>query len=351
LGNFLGNEITADGSQKRSIPKLCLFAHYDQDGLIGDHVRAYLDALGGCGFSIVVISTAPLVADACKALPPHVLDVIVRENSGLDFGSWAHGFREWAHRCEGDLLLANDSVYAPVGDLEAALARLTAEKADIFGMVASNEVRPHLQSWFLLFRDRVWRHPDFSAFLNQPFGDFTKTEVILRGEVGLAEFAKRNGFRMHAAFPRRDAGTLPLTIVVNPTHFLWREIVCDAELPFIKVQLLRDNPMMLPELSDWKAIAAARAPLMEGLIESHLQRVGRQPDVERDHPARNLFADYVRRDYVAARAGDRMAQWLNRLRFRVTLLPAQLRDLVEPIPVIGPALKAAWHFAKGDRRA
>jgi lipopolysaccharide biosynthesis protein len=339
--------------RQNDLSRLCLFAHYDVDGVIADHVRSYLEALGSCGFKIVVISTASLDMAARQGLTPDVIDVIVRENIGLDFGSWARGFNDWAHCCTGDLLLANDSVYAPIGDLAAAVSELSGNGADVRGMVLSQEFQPHLQSWFLLFSKRVWQHPDFRTFLNQPFGDLTKTEIILRGEVGLAEFMSRNGFSSYSAFPPQK-DMLPPRIAANPTHFLWREIICDAGLPFIKVELLRDNPMKLPGISDWRMIVAEKAPAMLAPIERHLGRV-RNHSAPHDQSV-NLFAEMVRRDYRAARERKRFAQELNRIRFklsgirhRLLRLAAALYDRVEPMPVVGAAAKAARDFARRRR--
>lgn len=339
--------------RETDISRLCLFAHYDVDGVIADHVRSYLEALGSCGFKIVVISTARLDTAALQGLTPDVIDVIVRENIGLDFGSWARGFHDWAHCCTGDLLLANDSVYAPIGDLAAAVSELTANAADVRGMVQSYEFQPHLQSWFLLFSKRVWQHPDFRTFLNQPFGDLTKSEIILRGEVGLAEFISRNGFSSYSAFPPQK-DMLPPRIAANPTHFLWREIICDAGLPFIKVELLRDNPMKLPGVSDWRTIVAEKAPAMLAPIERHLGRV-RNPSAPHDQSV-NLFAEMVRRDYRAARERNRIAQELNRVRSRLSAIHHRLLRLVsvlyeriEPLPVVGPVAKAARDFARRRR--
>ncbi len=339
-----------DSPRQPDTSRLCLFAHYDVDGVIADHVRSYLEALGSCGFKIVVISTAKLDPTATQGLTPDVIDVIVRENIGLDFGSWARGFNDWAHCCTGDLLLANDSVYAPIGDLAAAVSDLSASPADVRGMVQSYEFQPHLQSWFLLFTKRVWQHPDFKSFLNQPFGNLTKSEIIMRGEVGLAEFIARNRFTSYSAFPPQK-DTLPPRIAANPTHFLWREIICDAGLPFIKVELLRDNPMKLPGVSDWRTIVAEKAPAMLALIEQHLGRV-RNESALHDHSV-NLFAEMVRRDYRAARKRDRLAQELNRIGFkligvrhRLLRLAAALYDHVEPVPVVGQAAKAVRDFAR-----
>src|SRR4051794_30873889 len=99
---------------------LCLFAHFDKDAFVDDYVLHYLAALKDLSFSIVFITTSPLSADEQAKLAGLCNDVILRSNAGLDFASWAVGLQRYADTLDGRLLLVNDSVYAPVGDLPRA---------------------------------------------------------------------------------------------------------------------------------------------------------------------------------------------------------------------------------------
>lgn len=331
------------------VKRLCLFAHFDIHDVVAPHVRTYLAALGSCGFSIVIISTSSLPADVRDELPANVIDVILRDNSGLDFGSWACGFRKWGQNCAGDLLLANDSVFAPVGDLDLALERLVSVDADIFGMVASNEIRPHLQSWFLLFRRAAWDRPAFEAFLNQPFDTFDKSEVIAKGELGVTDFAAEQGLRVHAAFPASTIPHRPL-VKANPTHYLWREIVELDNLPFVKVDLLRDNPARLTSVTNWRRIVGAKAPDLLIDMEAYLRRVRGSVSADERPNVANLIESFVEIDYACAAGGRRFAQIANYARFQMALLPTLLRDRVLQIPVLGPVAQWLWHRLRGSHR-
>src|SRR5579872_6975427 len=113
----------------------CLFAHFDKDDKVDEYVLRYLKHIKELNFSIVFISTARLPPGEVERLRSDCFDVIVRENVGLDFGSWAVGFAKHAAAINGRLLLANDSVYGPIGSLPDAVDRLTSRPADFYGLV------------------------------------------------------------------------------------------------------------------------------------------------------------------------------------------------------------------------
>src|SRR5262245_35466952 len=165
---------------------LCLFAHFDKDAIVDDYVLHYLAALKGRSFSIVFITTSPLSADEQAKLAGLCDDVILRPNAGLAFGSWALGLQRYGDAIDGRLLVVTVRVYGPVGDLARAFTRLTAERADFYGMVESLAVAPHLQSWFLLFENHVVRSSAFRAAFAHRFENMTKDDVIKAGELGLS---------------------------------------------------------------------------------------------------------------------------------------------------------------------
>jgi len=222
---------------------VCLFAHYDKDDKVDEYVLRYLEKIKELHFSIIFISTARLAETVVERLRADCSDVILRENTGLDFGSWSAGFAKHRSAIQHRLLLANDSVYGPIGPLATALDRMTRKPADFYGLVESLEKSSHLQSWFLLFEPWVVRHATFKAILTQPFAEMTKAQIIENGEVGLSRRLLDAGFRYQALYMINEAGLTARRYAVNPMHPLWRELLFEGGVPFLKVQLLRDNPV------------------------------------------------------------------------------------------------------------
>ncbi|WP_419952603.1 MULTISPECIES: rhamnan synthesis F family protein [Hyphomicrobiales] len=295
---------------------LCLFAHFDQDNILADYVPYYLEAIRAAGFDIVVISTSDLSADDILRLRSVAHDVILRENNGHDFASWALGIERYASLVSGQLMIANDSVYGPIGDLIRAIERLTSVSSDVYGMIESREINRHLQSWFIIFEPHVHASLAFKSVFRQPFHQMSKSEIIRKGEVGLSQSLIANGYNIRALFDGNFNNGQRLRISSNTSHFLWRELIENEDIPFLKIELLRVNPCRIGSISRWIDVVAAKRPELVPMIKDHLVRTskGRKDDAAspRCGPAsRNDPEFFVGRDYVYAAAGRRTASLIN----------------------------------------
>jgi lipopolysaccharide biosynthesis protein len=266
---------------------LCLFSHFDKDNKVDEYVLRYLRELKQLQFSIVFISTADLPTREIGRLRGECSDVIVRENTGMDFGSWSVGFAKYEDKLTGRLLLANDSVYGPIGDFTAAFRRLTSGRADFYGFVESIEIAQHIQSWFLLFERAVTKSAEFTDILHRPFSTMTKKEIIQRGEVDLSRNLVERGFKYNASY-LSSPGFGARYFSLNPTHILWRELLLEQNVPFLKIELLRDNPLGLEDAETILDAVDSLDPEFSGIIKRHLARV-------RAEPARRTEASMPRR--------------------------------------------------------
>ena len=102
-------------SSHRYSGKVCIFSHFDRDSIVRRYVLGYVEAIAGAGFSVMFVSTSDrIAAEDRKHLEGFGAEVHLRENKGIDFGSWQYGlniidkFDDVSH-----LLLANDSVFGP----------------------------------------------------------------------------------------------------------------------------------------------------------------------------------------------------------------------------------------------
>jgi lipopolysaccharide biosynthesis protein len=251
---------------------LCVFAHYDRENRVDAYVLTYLQALRRVGYDIVFASASPLPRAELSKLSGIVFDAIVRENAGHDFGSWQQAMARHQPTPDGNLLMTNDSVYGPIGDLGDAIGRLTSQAADAYGMVENAGIARHLQSWFILLRPRAHAHPAFRRVFAQDFSKLAKPQIIRRGEVALSQGLIAAGLRLHALYtPTEPRGLLP-PVIVNPTHAHWRRLVEAHGVPFLKVSLLRRNPGRISGLCEWRAIVEAHAPELVPIIAAHLAR-------------------------------------------------------------------------------
>jgi lipopolysaccharide biosynthesis protein len=292
---------------------VCLFAHFDQDDKVDDYVLRYLKKIKDLKFSIVFISTARLGQSDVERLGAYGCEVILRENTGLDFGSWSAGFAKCGSAIGGRLLLANDSVYGPIGSLAVALDRLTQKRADFYGLVESVEIAPHLQSWFLLFEPWVVKSAEFGEILAQPFSAMTRRQIIQNGEVGLSRRLMGMGFR-YEALHRNDRGGLSRRHDANHMLVFWRELLLVEGIPFLKIELLRDNPIGGENATAILQAAEQIDPLICGLIRSHLARATPRP--QRAALPRCRYAA-IRKLYNCRRESRRVAGAFNLIKLEM----------------------------------
>lgn len=309
--------------------RLCLFAHFDQDDIVADYVIYYLEAIRAAGFDVVVISTSDLSTDDVSRLRSVAHDVILRENKGHDFASWALGIERYASLVSGQLMLANDSVYGPIGDLSRALTRLTSVPSDVYGMIESSEIKRHLQSWFIIFEPHVHASLAFRSVFKQPFHHMSKADIIRQGEVGLSQNLIAHGYSIRALFDGNFTNGQSLRISSNTSHFLWRELIENEDIPFLKIELLRVNPCRIASISRWVDVVAAKRPELVPMIEDHLARTskGRTHDVASLHRRSDFHHDlqnFTGRDYAYASAGRAISGLSNQIFYRIYLMTREL---------------------------
>ena len=188
--------------------------------------------------------------------------LLTRRNIGLDFGAWRMALRALSlpRPDTNRILLINDSVYGPLLPLAPLLARMPANGADLWGLTDSQERGWHLQSYFLLAGPTLIRSPIWRSFWRGVVPLPFKRWTVGRYEVGLSQRVLKAGFSARALFPH--------TSVANPTLGEWRALL-EAGFPFLKRELLRDNPTGVENLDSWRDLVP---PARAAEIDADLRR-------------------------------------------------------------------------------
>ena len=278
-------------------PRALVYAHWDCDGVVDDYVIHALRQYRPTVERIVFVSTNHRVA--CPALDG-VADVVVRrENLGFDFSSWQAGLRRLDVPAYDEILFANSSVYGPLWPLAALLAAPRVLASDLWGMTISVEPVPHLQSYFMGMSRRLLASACGQGLWHDVRPVPRKQDAIEACELCWMAACTAAGFRVHALFDGRRHPTVPvgeqlanllawpppLRLVgryrrrlrrppYNPTHLHWKQVL-ETGVPFVKVDLLRDNPVGVhpQRIRNW---IATRTSYPEELIGRHLHRVARR---------------------------------------------------------------------------
>lgn len=291
-------------------PKIVLFMHFDGRGMVRAQLLDYMRDLHANGRTVVFVSNAAKLTPASlEALREICAVVILRRNIGYDFGAWrdAVDYLGLPRADTEEVILANDSVFGPLLPLGDTLRRLDYAKADIWGLTESWQVRYHLQSFFLAFGPAALRAPAWAKFWRSVRPVPMKYYIVNAYEVGITQAMVKGGLRCAALWPyekliklvSRDeleklivaeeselgkADPIQITrklqvlrirdgvarrVALNPTSDLWRQLLLSG-FPFIKRELLRDNPTKVEDVGDWvevvrDSLAADPEPILQDL--------------------------------------------------------------------------------------
>lgn len=261
--------------------RFALFAHFDRDNRVDDYVIHHVIRLDRAGAVVIFVTTSRLSAGELGRIAPLCAAVIERENIGVDFGSWRTALLVYPRLMQSRLLLfANDSVYGPIHPLETVLRRMEESACDFFAITESLEIKPHYQSYFLGFKSSCLRSAPFRSFLRDIDLLNSRHKVIRRYEIELKAALEGGGLRGRALVPAQGGST------DNPMLSDWRGVL-NRGGPYLKVQLLRDNPRRVV-IDDWPRAVRSRGYDRE-LIARHLRRVSEQA-AEPPARRRRLFA-------------------------------------------------------------
>jgi len=240
---------------------LCFFSHFDADGKVADYVFFYLEYLKkNFGVDIVFTTTCQsLDGNSLNRLETICRSVILRENYSLDFGSSKLAWEIYQtdlKRHYDKLIITNDSSYGPFFPFHDKVNKVYREdEVQLIGCTDSWENAYHIQSYFMLFNRLCHQSRTFIDFWDNFRYFRNKYHLIERCEVGLSQQLIEAGADIQPLFPYSDVlrklsqdrelnnrlKLLDRTITVNPTHHFWDHLLKD-DFPFVKIELLRDNP-------------------------------------------------------------------------------------------------------------
>ena len=290
-------------------PKVCVYVHWDSAGDVRDHVLHHIRSLAEAGLSIVFVTNAGFLRPAAMSeLQKTCAGVLVRRNVGYDFGAWREGFEvlQLPRPNTEMVVMANDSVYGPIRPLHDLVSTIDFTKADVWGCTESWQTRYHLQSYLMAFSPRVVASDAWRNFWVTVRPTWSKVWLIRLYEIGLSQSLLKAGFTCRAIWSyqslvrdldpelltdhteggpnladpavrvrqyhtRHIRNTVVMRVPMNPTSDLWRQLL-QARFPFIKRELLRDNPSEVPDVAEWRDVAAAQQATNLAPIERDLQR-------------------------------------------------------------------------------
>lgn len=277
-----------------------VFAHYDIDNIIDQYVYIYLKELSKISNYIVFVSTAYLTKKDIELLNKICAKVIIRDNLGYDFMSYKIGLESFDYLEYDEVIICNDSVYGPFYPLKNVFHEMNNKQCDFWGMTLGEELSLHLQSYFLVCKKTVLLSSCFSDFWKDVKVLDNKRKIIETYEVGFSAKLLLQGFKLASYAEYKptfmEKFTLKLrrvtfykifnklisffdgrsvfqnSLSVNSTHQYWKELLLVSKMPFLKVELLRDNPLNI-DILDFEDVIKKISNYDVSLIQKHLHRI------------------------------------------------------------------------------
>ena len=307
--------------------RTAVFASFFANGRIPETDLAYLRGLGEIADNVVFVANAPLLPGEAERLRGLASFARCRSHGEYDFGSYRRGLAVARSaglldedRCD-ELVLANNSCFGPVFPFAEAFGAMASRPCDFWGLTENVREggRPHLQSFFLVFRPSVFRGRALDDFFASREPAASRDEAVERFETQCTHFLSERGLS-HASLVPSGARGLHDNPTLRPLALMrrWRMPLVKAKalagcslddvgrtLAFLRRRnpelgaLLRPSPPPLPRIETPEETAAARkrtaAAIRERLAAGHPVRTLFLVVSPSAFPARPLF-EAMRRD-------------------------------------------------------
>ena len=230
--------------------RLCIYVTYSKEQKIEEYVGYMLKALRACCQRICVVCNYPELRGGEEYLQLYADTVFYRENKGYDAGAYKDMLCDllgWETIYKYDeMILINDSIFGPFYELDQYFVLMQDIACDFWGMTRNSSgkieidgtlycYRPHIQSYFLVFRKSVLHSSVFRHFWENMCYPKTFEGAILNFELRINEFLIDNGFASSAI---TDVYGMSFEDGVNPSYAYSLELIREG-LPVLKKKNLR----------------------------------------------------------------------------------------------------------------
>jgi glycosyltransferase involved in cell wall biosynthesis len=201
-------------SNNRKFIRVAIFANYDADNVIQNYVVYYLKKLKKVADKIIFVSDCTYSQKELKKVSKYVYHKICEKHGEYDFGSYKRGFiyakeNGLLDNCE-ELILCNDSCYAPIHPFEDMFNAMSNRKNIDFWGITMNPVGyieigddeykgdsdiPHIQSYFVVLKQKVIHSAIFEKFMFSIKKEKIKNAIIYKYEEGLTKELEKNGYK------------------------------------------------------------------------------------------------------------------------------------------------------------
>ena len=174
--------------------RLLCYAHFNEDNELLGFVRHSIISMQNICSEILFVSNSPLSTADTQFLGSCCSRVFVNDNKGYDFLMWKTALESVNYSDYDEIVLMNSSIFGPITPLEPVFESMNSSDCDFWGITECFLIKPHLQSYFLVFKKKVIESEAFALFWRSVLPLKNKNQVILNYEVGLSQWLVESGF-------------------------------------------------------------------------------------------------------------------------------------------------------------
>ena len=252
--------VIEENNADHNAAKIALFAHWSSREVVSLSTQILVSNLLDSGYQVILIS-------ACESPAPLVIDAKIKEritivrkaNLGYDFGSWSTGIQLFPEVVGAEhVIIVNDSLIGPFDDsFSEIIEELESAPFDLTGISDSIQMRHHIQSYLIHFKQEAFAKPAIQKFWKEIYLQDEKMDVVEAYEIGLTATAQANKLFVGALFPWNLVGQY----WQNPSVDNWERLL-DLGFPFIKREVAREsreakNKSLIPKIEKRFSVSEA----------------------------------------------------------------------------------------------
>lgn len=178
--------------------RLCIFSFFDKNGYVDDYVEYLLKELITCVSKLIIVVNGKLDSRGEDILLQFTDEVYVRGNEGFDAGSYkfilCHKLSMEEINSFDEVILCNDTFYGPFIPMTDVFDKMDNVDCDMWGLNGYvGWIYPHIQSYFIVFRDRIVKSDLLIDFFNNNIDESTRDihHVYCQFENGIYDYMVR----------------------------------------------------------------------------------------------------------------------------------------------------------------
>ncbi|NBD26702.1 rhamnan synthesis F family protein [Paenibacillus glycinis] len=298
--------------------RLGIFQMQDEDGIVDDYIEHLLADIIRNVKHLVIVCNGSINEEGLETLQTYTTDVFIRKNEGFDASAIKETLEDllgWKRVYQYDeLVIVNNSCYGPLYPLEIVFEKMKQKEIDFWGLteqpslpnksssqtIDSYYLPAHIQTYFLVIRNRLLHSEDFRRFWSTLPQIHTYQEAAIHYEARLTVFFTELGY------VRDTYVDSELFTVENPEDnyaYGWHEsyrLLAECKCPLIKRENF-SNPLKETleisageDMSHVLAFIREHTNYNENMIWDHLLRVCNVTDLYETMHLNYIFSTRTR---------------------------------------------------------